>query len=139
MNQSLFNSVWDRRKTPERVVKKTKPHRRSKAMHEWSLWWAEQCRSVESHSDRSDEDEVPPHYFDRSDEQRLDESVWIRRHDDENDDLKCREHLRHSRRKHFSRKTYDKKVRKKMQHSIWINKKASKKRRKQRTIGKHKT
>ena len=89
-----------------------------------------------SHSDRvrfnegEDEDEVPPQYFERSDEERLDESVWIRRHDDEKADWECREHVRHSRRKHFSRKTHDKKVLKKMRRSAWINKKASKKRRK---------
>jgi len=133
MNQSLYDSVWDRRKTPAQVVKKTKPHRREKGAFEWSMWWAAQYHGNGSYSERvrfnEGEDEVPPHYFERSDEERLDESVWNRRHDDEKADLECYEHVRHSRRKHFSRKTDDKKVLKKMRRSAWINKKASKKRR----------
>lgn len=58
------------------------------------------------------------------------DQTWLRRFEDEETDLKSSEHIRHSRQKHFSRKRDDKKVLKKKKRSAWINKKASKKRRK---------
>ena len=126
MNQSLYNFVWGRQKTPPQVVKKTKQYRREKG--------AEQYHGNGSYSDRvrfnEGEEEMPPLYFERSEEERLDESVWNRRHDDEKAYLERRELVHHSRQKHRSRKKDDKKVLKKMRRSAWINKKASKKRRK---------
>ena len=133
MNQSLYKFVWGRRKTPERVFKKTKSHRRAKEGGERSMWRAEQCHGDGSYSERirfHEDEEVPPHYFERSDEERLDDSVWIRQHDDEKADLECRERVHHSRQKHVARNKDDKKVLKKARRSAWINKKASKKRRK---------
>ena len=63
-------------------------------------------------------------------DERMKGQTWVRRWDDEEEDYKCRSHVQHSRQKHFSRKMNDKKVLKKKKRSAWINKKASKKRRK---------
>jgi len=58
------------------------------------------------------------------------DQTWLRRFEDEEKDNECRSHVQHSRQKHFSRKRNYKKVLKKKKRSAWINKKASKKRRK---------
>jgi len=91
----------------------------------WGDW-----KTVQSTSTRGpSRHRVRPHYS-NSHEARIDEIVLSRRDEDEKADLGRREHVRSARHKHFSRKMDDKKVLKKKKRSAWINKKASKKRRK---------
>ena len=81
-------------------------------------------RLIEYRNHQRTPQEFGLHYQDGVDQ------TWLRRWEDEEEDYKCHSHVQHSRQQHFSRKMNDKKVLKKKKRSAWINRKASKKRRK---------
>lgn len=58
------------------------------------------------------------------------DQTWLRRYEEEEEDNERRWRVQQARQNHFARERNDKKVLKKKKRSAWINKKASKKRRK---------